>query len=261
MVCNPISVFIYLLAFTSTIGNLIVLFAFMSNAIPHKVLRLLDRVTVSLALVNLLLCCYKMVPAVLSFAGTSGFGGRGCRILLYTYHMLRLLSIWSVENLSFLHLIKIHRPNYHWPKFIYRHQKQYVDTILAPCWTFSIVLQLPYLQYNTTAERISNETVVCLAASTCLSSPGSFIMKFTTYTSISLDLIFIILVIVLNGFIVDLLWRQKRKIRAASTTGSIKKRTVQATKILLSLPSIYIVCWLSNDFTWIAHFRTPEAPL
>lgn len=32
-------------------------------------------------------------------------------------------------------------------------------------------------------------------------------MKFTTYASLSLELIFIILVIVLNGFITDLLWR------------------------------------------------------
>ncbi|PKU48482.1 ddrgk domain-containing protein 1 [Limosa lapponica baueri] len=157
-----------------------------------------------------------------------------------------------VENLSFLHLIKIHRPNHHWSKFIYRHQGQYVNTIFAACWIFSIIFQLPYLQYNTTAERISNETIVCLDASTCLSSPGSFIMKFTTYASVSLDLIFIILVIVLNGFITDLLWRQRRKIRAAYTTGSTwNKHTDQATKILVSLFSIYVVCWLSNDITWI----------
>ncbi|KAM7112804.1 LOW QUALITY PROTEIN: olfactory receptor class A-like protein 4 [Ciconia maguari] len=254
-VCNPISTFLYLLAFTSTVGNLSMLFAFMSNAIQHKVLQPLDRSIVNMALVNLLLCCYKEVPAVLSFAGTSVFGERGCHNLLYTYHMLRLISIWSVENLSFLHLIKIHRPNHRWSKFIYRHQGQYVNTILASCWIFSIVFQLPYLQCNTTAERISNETIVSLATSflSCLSSLGSFIMKFTTYASISLDLIFTILVIVLNGFIIDLLWRQRRNIKAASTTGSTwNKHTAQATKILLSLLSVYGVCWLSNDITWIA---------
>ncbi|KAM6071913.1 LOW QUALITY PROTEIN: olfactory receptor class A-like protein 4 [Theristicus caerulescens] len=187
MVCNPISIFIYLLAFTGTIGNLIVLFAFMSNAIWHKVLQPLDGIIVNMALVNLLLCCYKEVPAALSFSGTSVFGERGCHILLYAYHMLRLISIWSVENL-FLRLIKIHRRSHHWPKFIHRHQGQYGNTILAGCWIFSIVFQLPYLQYNTTAERISSETC----------------------------------------------------------------HTAQATKILLLLLSIYVVCWLSNDITWIA---------
>ena len=253
MVCNSISIFIYLLAFTSTIGNIIVLFAFVLDGITDKVLQPLDRIIVIMALVNLLLCCYKEVPAVLSFASTGVFGERGYRILLYMYHMLRLISIWSVENLSFLHLIKIHRPNHPRSKFIYRHQGQYVNSILAGCWIFSIVFQLPYLQYNTTAESISNETVACLATSTCLSSPGSFIMKFTTYASVALDLIFIILVIVLNGFIIHLLWRQRRKTRAASTTGSTwNKHTAQATKILLSLLSIYVVCWPSNDITWIA---------
>lgn len=174
------------------------LFAFISNAIRHKVLQPLDRIIFNMALVNLFLWCYKEVPAVLSFAGTSVFSERGCCILLYTYHMLRLISIWSGENLSFLHLIKIHRPNHHGSKFIYRHRGQYMNTVLAGCWIFRIILQLPYLQHNTTAESISNEIVVCLATSTCLSSPGSFVMKFTTYTSIRLDLIFIIRVIVLN---------------------------------------------------------------
>lgn len=78
-------------------------------------------------------------------------------------------------------------------------------------------------------------------------------MKFTTYAAVSLDLIFFILVIVLNGFIIDLLRRQRRKTRAASTTGSTwNKYTAQVTKILLSLLSMYVVCWLSNDITCIA---------
>ena len=160
MVGNPISIFIYLLAFTSMIGNLTALFAFISNAIQHKVFQPSDRITVSTALVHLLRCCCKEVPPVLSFPSTSVFGETGCHILLYAYHMLRLISIWSVKNLSFLHMIKIHRPNNHWSKFIYRHQRQHVNSILAGCWIFSIIFQLPYLQYNTAVERINKETSV-----------------------------------------------------------------------------------------------------
>lgn len=78
-------------------------------------------------------------------------------------------------------------------------------------------------------------------------------MKLATYVSVGLDLLFIALVIILNGFIMDLLWRQRRKLRAASATGSTcNKHTAQATKILLSLLSIYVVCWLCNDIAWIA---------
>lgn len=53
MVCNLISIFIYLLAFTGAIGNLTVLFAFISNAIWHKVLQQLVRLIVSVAPVTL----------------------------------------------------------------------------------------------------------------------------------------------------------------------------------------------------------------
>lgn len=53
MVCNPISIFIYLLAFTGAIGNLTVLFGFISNAIWHKVLQPLVRLIVRMAPVTL----------------------------------------------------------------------------------------------------------------------------------------------------------------------------------------------------------------
>ncbi|XP_074848189.1 olfactory receptor class A-like protein 4 [Carettochelys insculpta] len=234
------------------VGNLIVVLAFLSNALRHRALLPLDRIIMNMALVNLLLCCYQVVPGLIFLANAKLFGKLSCRILLYTYHTLRLISIWSVENLSFLHLIKIRRPNHRWSKFIDRHEGQYVNSVLAGCWIFTIVFHIPYLQQDRTAEK-SNRTIDYLAITTCLSYTDTFIMKFTTYTSVSLDLIFIILVIVLNGFTIDLLCKHRRKVRTTWTTASSwNKHTVQATKVLLSLLSIYVVCWISNDMVWIA---------
>ncbi|XP_015262014.1 PREDICTED: vomeronasal type-1 receptor 92-like [Gekko japonicus] len=247
------SILIYLSSFVGMIGNLIVLFAFISNAVRHKSLQPLDRIIVNMALVNLFLCCYKAIPGLLIFSSTNVFGELGCRILLYTYHTLRLISIWSVENLSFLHLIKIRRPNHQWSKFIYRHQGKYVNVTLVGCWIISIVLQIPYMLYEKTADG-RNKTIAFLATSTCLKFTESFAMKFTTYASVSLDFVFVILVVVLNGFIIDLLWKHSRKVKAASsvTNSSWNKHTAQATKVLLSLLSIYVICWISNDIVWIA---------
>nr|XP_014437093.1 vomeronasal type-1 receptor A14-like [Pelodiscus sinensis] len=234
------------------VGNLVVVFAFLSNAVRHRALLPLDRIIVNMALVNLLLCCYQVIPGLIFFANAQLFGKLSCRILLYTYHTLRLISIWSVENLSFLHLIKIRRPNNRWSKFIDRHQGQYVNSVLAGCWIFTIIFHIPYLQQDRTADK-TNQTIEYLAITTCLSYTGTFIMKFTTYTSVSLDLIVIVLVIVLNVFTIDLLCKHRRKVRTAWTThSSWNKHTVQATKILLSLLSIYVICWISNDMVWIA---------
>lgn len=247
------SILIYAASFIGMVGNLTVLFAFGSNAIRQKSLPPLDRIIVNMALVNLLLCCYKAIPGLLFFRNMKVFSELGCRLLLYTYHTLRLISIWSVVNLSFLHLIKIRRPNHRWSKFIHRHQGQYVNTTLAGCWICSILLQVPYLLYEKTAHR-GNKTIAFLATSTCLKSTESFAMRFTTYASVSLDLVFVTLVIVLNGFIIDLLWKHRRKVKAASmvTDSGWNKHTAQATKVLLSLLSIYVVCWISNDMVWIA---------
>uniref|UniRef100_A0A8C8RTX0 Vomeronasal type-1 receptor n=1 Tax=Pelusios castaneus TaxID=367368 RepID=A0A8C8RTX0_9SAUR len=254
--CTPTyvaSVLIYLSAFIGMIGNLIVVFAFLSNAVRHRVLLPLDRIIVNMALVNLLLCCYQVIPGLLYFTSAQVFGKVGCTILLYTYHTLRLISIWSVENLSFLHLIKIRRPNHRWSKFIYRHQGQYVNSVLVGCWIFTVVFHIPYLQYDKPMDTMPNKTIAYLTITACLRYMGTFNVKFTTYTSVSLDLIFIILVIVLNCFTIDLLCKHRRKIRATSTMDSSwNKHTAQATKILLSLLSIYVVCWISNDMVWIA---------
>uniref|UniRef100_A0A803TPG8 Vomeronasal type-1 receptor n=1 Tax=Anolis carolinensis TaxID=28377 RepID=A0A803TPG8_ANOCA len=218
------SIILCLSSIIGMIGNLIVLFAFISNAVRNKAVQPLDRIIINMSLVNFLLCCYKTVPAFLFFIRANILDQLGCRILLYSYHTLRLISIWSVENLSFLHLIKIRRPNHRWSKFIYRHQGQYVNGTLAGCWIVSILLQIPYLQYEKTTHR-DNATIIWLSTSTCLGSTESLAMKFTTYFSISLDLALVVLVIVLNS---------------------------QATKVLLSLLCIYVVCWISNDLVWIA---------
>lgn len=71
-------------------------------------------------------------------------------------------------------------------------------------------------------------------------------MKFTTYVSVSLDLIFITLAIILNGFIVNLLKRQERKMQSAHL-----EHVAQAANIFLVLHFIYVVPWLCNDITWI----------
>lgn len=155
---------------------------------------------------------------------------------------------WSAsgQRRGFLLLIKIHILDYPWSKFISSHQGQYMNSILACCWIFSIAFQIPYLQHNSTAKRTSKETVGCLPTSICLSSPWSLIMKFTTYVSVSLDLIFITLAIILNGFIVNLLKRQGRKMQSAHL-----EHVAQAANIFLVLHFIYVVPWLCNDITWI----------
>uniref|UniRef100_A0A8C3S0W5 Vomeronasal type-1 receptor n=1 Tax=Chelydra serpentina TaxID=8475 RepID=A0A8C3S0W5_CHESE len=233
------SILIYLAAFIGMIGNLIVVFAFVSNAVRHRALLPLDRIIVNMALVNLLLCCYQVIPGLIFFVSAKAFGKLSCRILLYTYHTLRLISIWSVENLSFLHLIKIRRPNHRWSKFVYRHQGQYVNSVLVGCWIFTIVFHIPYLQHDGTAEK-TNKTIEYLAITTCLSYTGTFIMKFTTYASVSLDLIFIVLVIVLNGFTIDLLCKHRRKVRAAWSTDSSWNKHMPSDQPFEILPWILL---------------------
>ncbi|KAJ1213349.1 hypothetical protein NDU88_000987 [Pleurodeles waltl] len=250
------AVVIYCCALFGTTGNLIVLFAFISNALKHKVLQPLDRIIVNMAIVNLLLCCYKEIPGLLLLFHTRVFEELGCQILLYTYHTLRMVSIWSVENLSLLHLIKIQRPNHRWSKFIHRHQGLYVNWTLAGCWVFSIFLHIPYLQYNTTAVNKDNTTIVYLTSANCLGKSASVIIKFITYTSVTMDFISIIIVTVLNVFTVNVICKHRRQVRsihaAHAAVSSWNKHSVQATKILLSLLTIYVVCWISSDIIWIA---------
>ncbi|XP_030048418.1 vomeronasal type-1 receptor 1-like [Microcaecilia unicolor] len=246
------SIIIYFSALFGTTGNLIILFAFISNAIRYKALQPLNRIIVNMALVNLLLCCYKEIPGMLLVFQTKVFGVAGCRFLLYTYHTLRLVSIWSVENLSFIHLIKIRRPTCQWSQFIHSHQGQYINWTIAGCWIFSIVFHIPYLLYDSVLNE-NNQTITYFTSTNCLTTSRNFLIMFTTYASVSLDLIVIVLVIILNVFTIDLICKHRRQVRGVLTTLSgHNKPTAQATKILLSLLSLYVVCWISSDVIWVA---------
>ncbi|XP_053314076.1 vomeronasal type-1 receptor 90-like [Spea bombifrons] len=247
-----VSLAIYFTTVFGTVANLVILFAFISNAIRHKAFQPLDRIITNMAIVNLLLCCYREIPGILVFFNSSIFGTLGCQLLLYFYHTLRLISIWSVENLSFLHLIKIRSPGNQWSKFIHRHQGQYVNWSLASCWTFSITFHTPYLIYK---DRVTpyNKSNPLVTSTYCISPTENMPLRLLTYATVTLDLLLIILVILLNGFIIDLICRHRRQVRDVMTARrSWNKHTAQATKTLLSLLTLYVICWISSDMVWIA---------
>ncbi|CAH2299375.1 vomeronasal type-1 receptor 90-like, partial [Pelobates cultripes] len=247
-----LSLTIYFATLFGTVANLILLFAFIGNAIKHKAFQPLDRIITNMAFVNLLLCCYKEIPTLFVLISSKVFGSLGCRILLYVYHTLRLVSIWSVENLSFLHLIKIRRPSHRWSKFIHRHQGQYVNWSLAGCWVISISFHTPYLLYSDPINS-KNKSNPLMTSTHCIGPTDTTQLKILTYATVTLDFMLIILVIVLNGFTIDLICRHRRQVRDTMTVRrSWNKHTAQATRILLSLLLIYVVCWISSDMVWMA---------
>ncbi|CAN2388352.1 receptor [Pristimantis euphronides] len=247
-----VSLTIYFSALFGTIANLVLIFAFVNNAFKNKVFQPLDKIIVNMAVVNLLLCCYKEIPGLLILLNIKVFGPDGCRFLLYFYHTLRLISIWSVENLSFLHLIKIRRPGQSWSKFIHRHQAQYVNWSLAGCWAISITFHMPYLLYPETLG-LRNKSSILMTSTNCIGPTQSVLLKVLTYATVSVDFLFIILVVVLNWFIIDLICRHRRQVRDTMTVRrGWNKHTAQAMKILLSLLLLYVICWLSSDVVWIA---------
>ncbi|KAM3937300.1 vomeronasal type-1 receptor 96-like [Leptodactylus fuscus] len=247
-----VSLTIYFAALFGTIANLVLIFAFVSNAFKNKVFQPLDKIIVNMAVVNLLLCFYKEIPGLLILFNAKVFGPDGCRFLLYFYHTLRLISIWSVENLSFIHLIKIRRPGHSWSKFIHRHQTQYVNWSLAGCWAFSIGFHMPYLLYPESVV-VRNKSNIMMTSTNCISPSQSKLLKVLTYATVSLDFLLIILVVLLNWFIIDLICRHRRQVRdTMSVRRGWNKHTAQATKILLSLLSLYVICWISSDVVWLA---------
>ncbi|XP_066430693.1 vomeronasal type-1 receptor 96-like [Eleutherodactylus coqui] len=247
-----VSVTIYFAALFGTVANLVLIFAFVFNAFKNKVFQPLDKIIVNMAVVNLLLCCYKEIPGLLILLNTKVFSPDGCRFLLYFYHTLRLISIWSVENLSFLHLIKIRRPSHSWSKFIHRHQVQYVNWSLAGCWALSITFHIPYLLYPESLG-FRNKSSILMTSTNCIGPTQSQLLRFLTYATVSVDFFLIILVILLNWFIIDLICRHRKQVTDTMTLRrGWNKHTAQATKILLSLLLLYVICWLSSDVVWLA---------
>ncbi|OCT96545.1 hypothetical protein XELAEV_18008751mg [Xenopus laevis] len=217
-VTDIVSVTIYFSTLFGTVANLILLLAFSSNAIMKKVCQPLNRIIINMALVNLLLCCYKEIPGLLVFLQIKVFGELGCRILLYVHHTLRLVSLWSVANLSFLHLIKIRRPCHRWFQFIHGHQEKYINWSLCGCWLVSFTFHIPYLLYSDTVR--ANQSNTLLTSTNCLGPSQSSLLTFLTYITVSVDFMMIILVVLLNGFTIEILCRHRRQVRDTMTVRS-----------------------------------------
>ncbi|XP_059821645.1 vomeronasal type-1 receptor 51-like [Hypanus sabinus] len=237
-----------------TTGNVIVLFAFISNAVKHRRFPPLDRVIVNKTFVNLLLCFYQGVPRVLMFYGVELFEETSCIILVYLSSSLRSISIWTVSNLSFLHLIKINRPRCALASYISSHQSGYVNVTISALWLTSFVFYIPYTLDKIIHLSQENESspVKYIPSSSCNGLSTSPASDIVTYISVSLDLIAILWVVVLNALIIQLLCKHQRRVAAAGQgLNSANKTPLQATRILVSLLCIYVACWISNDIVWI----------
>ncbi|XP_067899326.1 olfactory receptor class A-like protein 1 [Heterodontus francisci] len=237
-----------------TTGNIIVLFAFISNAVKHKCFPPLDRIIVNKTLVNLLLCFYQGIPRVLMCYGFAFLDETGCNILVYLSSSLRCISIWSVSNLSFLHLIKIRGPNCALVNYIRSHQSRYVNVTLSALWLTSFILYIPYAfdKIIRMSQENKNSSMKYVLRSSCHGLTTSSASDIVTYISVSLDLLAIVWVVVLNALIIQLLCKHHRRVGAAGQgLNSGNKTPLQATKILISLLCIYVTCWISNDIVWI----------
>ncbi|XP_078395879.1 olfactory receptor class A-like protein 1 [Cetorhinus maximus] len=246
-------VFVATIVFGTT-GNIIVLYAFISIAVKNKRFPPLDRVIVNKTFVNLLLCFYQGIPRMLTCYRVELLQETGCIILVYLSSSLRCISIWSVSNLSFLHLIQIKRPNCALVNYIRSHQSRYVNVTISALWLISFIFYIPYTMDKIIrlSQESENASAGYLSSSSCNVLASSSASDIVTYISISMDLVAMVWVVVLNGLIIQLLCKHRRRVGAAGQgLNSGNKTTLQATRILVSLLCIYVTCWISNDIVWI----------
>ncbi|XP_060689295.1 taste receptor type 2 member 136-like [Hemiscyllium ocellatum] len=237
-----------------TMGNIIVLFAFISVAVKQKRFAPLDRVIVNKTFVNLLLCFYQGIPRMLTCYRVELLQETGCIILVYLNSSLRCISIWSVSNLSFLHLIKIKRPNWALVNSILSHQSRYVNVSISALWLTSFTFYIPYTMDKIIhlSQGQQNHSVWYLPSASCNGLASSSASDIVTYISVSLDLLAIVWVVVLNALIIQLLCKHQRRVGVAGQGLNPGNKTIlQATRILVSLLCIYVTCWISNDIVWI----------
>ncbi|GCB68464.1 olfactory receptor class A-like protein 1 [Scyliorhinus torazame] len=249
----------FMLAFVTTIvlgttGNIIVLFAFVSTAVKNKRFPPLDRVIVNKTFVNLLLCFYQGIPRMLTCYRVDLLNETGCIVLIYLSSSLRCISIWSVSNLSFLHLMQIKRPNCALVNYIRSHQSRYVNVTISALWLTSFIFYIPYTMDKIIrlSQEGENSSARFLPSSSCSTLASSSASDIVTYISVSLDLLAIVWVVVLNVLIIQLLCKHQRRVGVAGQgLNSGSRATLQATRILVSLLCIYVTCWMSNDIVWI----------
>ncbi|KAG2468507.1 olfactory receptor class A-like protein 1 [Polypterus senegalus] len=235
--------------------NLLVCCAFLHNRFTEAKLLAADIIICNLAFANLMVAVIRSIPQTIAALGyVNLFDDVGCKITIFSFRAFRGLSISLTCLLCVYQAVAISP----------------ATSVLAPLKTripqylMYIIIFLYFLYYSTSVMTALN-AVFNLFNNTIppytLNLEYCFILHkdYFTYISIgfgvmSRDLVFIVLMIIMSGYILKLLYQHGQKVKSIRSSDRSQKEgraETKASRAVVTLVILYVVFFGIDNVIWL----------
>eukprot|EP00062_Callorhinchus_milii_P009596 gi/632953588/ref/XP_007892500.1/ PREDICTED: vomeronasal type-1 receptor 4-like [Callorhinchus milii] len=244
------------------LGNLTILLSYAHIGYSDRKLLPVDVILTHLAFVNLMVVLTRGVPQTLvTFDVANLLNDAGCKIVIYAYRVVRALSVCETCLLSVFQGLTLMPVTSKLANYK-RKAGRSIGPLAAALWALNIALCIaaPLFSVAVANSTVSNFT---LDLGFCLVGFPDRVSYVVNGVFISTrDFLFVGLMTFASGYILLILHRHRRQVRAIQRAGSAQQAKAEnrAAKSVISLVSLYVVFFGIDNLIWIYMLTVPLVP-
>uniref|UniRef100_A0A8C4XD15 Vomeronasal type-1 receptor n=1 Tax=Erpetoichthys calabaricus TaxID=27687 RepID=A0A8C4XD15_ERPCA len=232
-------------------GNLTILLFFCQMSISQGKIQQNDVIITQLASVNMVVVLCRGIPQALTALGYRNlFNDSGCKAIIYLYRVSRAMSICITSLLSCYQCVLIGPTTSKWLFLKQRlpHSVPYVVMFLCAlnCCVCYAAANYSFTYFNSTIPEFTLNLEFCIVI---FPSYLSFMGNGVLY--IIRDFIFVALMATAGGYIINLLYRHRKKMQSTQTSDRNQRKTADASKAVLALVTMYVILFSLDNIIWI----------
>ncbi|XP_005987724.1 olfactory receptor class A-like protein 1 [Latimeria chalumnae] len=237
-----------------TLGNFLILLAYAYIVFREHKLSPVDMIFCHLAFANMMVLLTRGVPQTMTVFGLCNLlNDVECKIVIYTYRIVRALSVCITCLLSMFQAITVAPVTSTWASIKMKAPNNIIPSFLA-LWLINMAVCIA-APFSSKAPRNGTVPEYTLNLGFChvdFKDQVSYVINGIAVTM--RDCIFVILMVVASCYILLLLHRHSQKVKSIRSSDRNQKTTAEtrAAKIVIMLVLLYVVFFGIDNIIWIA---------
>ncbi|XP_043828114.1 vomeronasal type-1 receptor 4-like [Dromiciops gliroides] len=244
-------VFYTLQIITGIVGNLLLLYLYVSNLFTSQRIRSIDVIFINLSFSHILIILFKGVIFGIQICIQTVFMGETkCKIILYLQRVSRSLCLCTTCLLSIYQAITISSGRPLWAELKAKAQK-YIVPSCAFIWVLSLLIDVDVPWYVNGPRNSTNRTLLENVGHCSLDRPAMAASKLVIRKALY-DAVFVGIMAITSCYMVIILYRHHWQVQHIHTTNlnSNSSLEIRATKVILLLMILFI-CFYSLSSIFI----------
>ncbi|XP_043916368.1 olfactory receptor class A-like protein 4 [Protopterus annectens] len=242
-----------ILVFSGISGNIVVLMMIISSAMENHYIPPSDVILMNLCAISLLLSFFRNIWLFIEDLGFSiRLSYNGCKAFMLIWVWLRTVNVWATFCMSFFHFLNIR--SQHFKTAQKRKKINNVGLSITIIWAFNLLYAIPAYVYSSHNSDNDTEVLMVMSSSTrpllgCVwdfpTQKSGIAYAMATLVIHEITPIFLMGVINFNNIAI-----LNHHIRAVRTENMVSQFAAErrATKVILVLVMLFVLCWGSNVF-------------